>query len=213
MHAFFSGIRVAAFLLLVLLLVNPSSAFAVGFARVGTFGFIWEGLYTGARQSSMGSADMAGAQGPSGLFLNTALLPSTDGVEVEYGRSPFVNGIDIEILGAAVAWKGWRFGFSRQQMLMDPVIVRTAFAPEGTGEVIEATAGEAMQSTPQTQPKKLMQEGHYKEALEIYKKLVVDPAHLGAEAGEDLSAAKACMDQLGRPDGWDDLACGQGVAG
>ncbi len=70
----------------------------------------------------------------------------------------------------------------------------------------EAVAGEQLESTPETAPKKLMQQGHYKEALDIYKKLVVDPAHTGEEAGDDLSAALNCMNRLGRPDGWDELA-------
>ncbi|MDP6523491.1 MAG: MG2 domain-containing protein [Kiritimatiellia bacterium] len=70
----------------------------------------------------------------------------------------------------------------------------------------EANSGERLESTSDTAPKKLMQEGHYKEALDIYKKLVVDPAHTGAEAGDDLGAALQCMNQLGRPDGWDELA-------
>ena len=70
----------------------------------------------------------------------------------------------------------------------------------------EAVTGERLESTSETAPKKLMQEGHYKEALDIYRKLVVDPAHTGAEAGDDLNAAQQCMNQLGRPDGWDELA-------
>ncbi|MDX2475252.1 MAG: hypothetical protein QNL91_16265 [Candidatus Krumholzibacteria bacterium] len=133
--------RLVFLLPLVLLLISPSLSSAAGFAKVGTVGFSWEGLFNGARQTSMGSSDMAGAQGPAALFLNTAPLQLATAVEAEYGRAKFVSSADLEMLGVSVVWKGFRAGFSRQQLLMDPQLVRTAYEPDGTGETFESTAG------------------------------------------------------------------------
>jgi hypothetical protein len=132
--------RLVFILPLLLLLLSPSLTSAAGFAKVGVVGFWGEGLFNGAPQNSIGSADIAGAQGPAALFLNTAPLQRATAVEAEYGRAKFVSNTDLEVLGFSVVWKGFRAGYCRQQLLMDPQLVRTAYNPEGTGETFEASA-------------------------------------------------------------------------
>ena len=70
----------------------------------------------------------------------------------------------------------------------------------------EAAPGDQLTSTTSTAPKKLLRDGNYREALDIYEKLVVDPAHKGQEAADDLMAARQCMLELNRIDLWDELA-------
>ena len=70
----------------------------------------------------------------------------------------------------------------------------------------EAQEGEQLLATSKTAPQKLMLEGNYREALDVYEKLVVDPAHTGEAAARDLHAAPVCMHKLGRIDFWDELA-------
>ena len=70
----------------------------------------------------------------------------------------------------------------------------------------EAQEGEQLLATSKTAPQTLMREGNYREALDVYEKLVVDPAHTGEAAARDLHAARVCMQELGRIDFWDELA-------
>ncbi|MEM7393216.1 MAG: hypothetical protein AAF492_12800, partial [Verrucomicrobiota bacterium] len=90
--------------------------------------------------------------------------------------------------------------FTRVLIMTGVVALSNAFGSA------EAAQGEQLQSTSTTSPKKLQQAGNYKEALNIYEKLVVDPAHKGRAAADDLSAARDCMNRLNRIDLWDDLA-------
>ena len=125
------------FFSLLIFVGTPALTFGAGFARVLASNFSWEKDYSGTRQTSMGNADMAGAQGPSALLLNVAPLPSGTGLELEYGRTQFVNDVDIEVLGFATQWKGLRVGYSRLELVMDPFLVRTAYEPDGTGEYVD----------------------------------------------------------------------------
>lgn len=68
----------------------------------------------------------------------------------------------------------------------------------GAGELLEAQEGKA--------PQKLQAEGNFKEAYDIYARLVVDPAHGGKECAEDVLNALQCLQRLGQWPKWDDLA-------
>ncbi len=140
MRATPSGLFAAFALITALLLSSPSLTMAAGFVKVGTFGFNWEGIHNGSRQTAMGSADMAGAQGPSAILLNTAPLPTIDGVDVEYGRSKLYLDVDHETMGMSASWRGLQVNYVRAQLLTDPMLIRTAYQPEGTGEYFEMTS-------------------------------------------------------------------------
>jgi len=71
---------------------------------------------------------------------------------------------------------------------------------------VQVAAGENARVTGTSAPAKLKEEGNYKEALAIYRKLVVDPAHGGKDAAADLQAALQCLQRLNREAEWDALA-------
>jgi len=72
------------------------------------------------------------------------------------------------------------------------------------GEV-QAVAGENAVATASSAPAKLKAEGNYNEALVLYSKLIVDPAHGGKDAAQDLHAAVDCLRRLNRIAEWDAL--------
>jgi hypothetical protein len=135
-RGFFRMVRILLALSASLLLAAPG--LAAGFAKVGTFGFIYDGMFTGARQTALGQADVAGAFGATATQLNVAPLPEGDGVTASYDRNFFLADIDFEIWGAVVEARGLRLGYSRFRSFMDPQLVRTAYNPEGTGETFDA---------------------------------------------------------------------------
>ncbi len=71
---------------------------------------------------------------------------------------------------------------------------------------IEAAAGENVKATGTSAPSKLKDEGNFKEAFDMYRKLVVDPKHGGKNAATDLLNALQCLQRLNREAEWDDLA-------
>ncbi len=66
------------------------------------------------------------------------------------------------------------------------------------GQFITARRGEA--------PTKMQDEGNYREAFDVYKKLIVDADHTGKACRTDLDHAWDCLAALGRVDEWDTLA-------
>jgi hypothetical protein len=126
------------FLVPVLILLTAIPAFGAGFAKVGAFGYPYDGMFTGGRNTALGQADMAGAFGSEATQINTAPLPLDDGAEVSYSRNPFSSNTDQEVWGGAVDFRGLRLGFSRFVFSMDPQPVRTAYNPGGTGETFDA---------------------------------------------------------------------------
>ena len=84
------------------------------------------------------------------------------------------------------------------------VLAGTVMFANAFGQV-EATAGETAQATASSAPAKLKAEGNYNEALILYAKLIVDPAHGGKDAVQDLYAAVDCLRRLNRIAEWDDL--------
>jgi len=125
-------------LVTILIVLTAMPAFGAGFAKVGTFGYPYEGMFTGCRNTALGQADMAGAFGPAATQINTAPLPLDDGAEMSYSLNPFYSTIDQEVWGGAVDYRGLRLGFSQFVFSMDPQLVRTAYNPEGTGETFDA---------------------------------------------------------------------------
>lgn len=121
-----------------LILVSSSSAFGAGFVKVGTFAYTYDGIFTGARSNALGQADLAGAFGPGATQTNTAPLPLGGGVEASYERNQYVLGMDMAIWGGAAEYGGFRLGFSQLKFMVDPYEQRTAYQPEGTGEIVEA---------------------------------------------------------------------------
>ena len=78
-------------------------------------------------------------------------------------------------------------------------ITNNAGSAQGdTGDQLEVRDGNS--------PQKLQKDGNFKEAYEIYSKLLVDPAHGGEQAAKDVAAAHNCLSRLNRIAEWDALA-------
>ena len=92
-------------------------------------------------------------------------------------------------------------GYRTRVFVLTGVVMLT----NALGEV-QGSTGEQLTATDRSVPKKLKAEGNYKEALAIYRKLVVDPAHGGAHGAADIEATVACLKKLDRQDNWDALS-------
>lgn len=70
----------------------------------------------------------------------------------------------------------------------------------------QGAAGEQLEARKGVEPKKLQEDGNYKEAYEIYHKLLTDPGHGGAQGAIDVAAARDCLTRLKRIAEWDTFA-------
>jgi hypothetical protein len=130
--------RVAA-AVLVLLLLAPACAAAVGFAQVGTFAFRWDGLTAGIRAESLGNALGAAAAGPAAAWWNPGVA-TRDGrtaLAASYTRYdyPDLVGLDYSALAVAADHRNLRASFVQGRLEADSV--RLAYLPEGVGEFSE----------------------------------------------------------------------------
>ena len=115
---------------------GPASA--AGFARVGLFGFYWEGVYTGARETALGGADLAGAASPDAVLINPAPLSRGDGIAASFGKlEGFPPSTDVETWAVAADWKGWRLSACRSGYEIGYISERTAYNPEGTSVLVD----------------------------------------------------------------------------
>lgn len=113
------------------LLAGPAAG--AGFAAVGTH-ITWDTIYTGTRAEAMGQGDLACSTGPLAIFSQPAPLPEGQGSAAAYGRMSYTSFSDIHTTGVRVELGAFRLGFARQDVVSDPMSVRTAYNPEGTGE-------------------------------------------------------------------------------
>ncbi len=123
-------------LVICLVLALASPAAAAGFARVGTFSFTWEGIFTGGRLSTLGSSDLAD-RSPATLMVNPAPLSTGSGVGLSYDHADYFFDVDLNIYSGTAGWDNLRLNFAMQEFVIDDVLVRTAYNPEGTGETFD----------------------------------------------------------------------------
>jgi len=127
------------FLTLVALLL-PAASQAEQFEKVGTFGAQFLEIGTSARATGMGSAFTAVADGATSVFWNPAGLVEVRGNEFHLSQVEWPA--DINLSSAVLAFNPsvvpGTFGLSMRSLWLDPMIVRTAYVPEGTGETFDA---------------------------------------------------------------------------
>lgn len=70
---------------------------------------------------------------------------------------------------------------------------------------VEANPGEFVTAEHGKAPVSLQDEGNYREAYDIYYKLIVDANHTGEACATDLARARDCLHRLGRFQEWDEL--------
>jgi len=115
-----------------------SSALAQGgFAKVGTHVATWEALARDARSEALGGADLAVATGPLAALTNAAPVYESDRAEAAFGWYEYHFDSDVQNLACSVQAGRWRFGAIGTRWRMDPIPIRTAYDPEGTGETID----------------------------------------------------------------------------
>ncbi len=120
-----------------LLLVWPCIAHAAGFARIGFISFRHEPYYLGARNTGLGSADLATASGPMAILHNPAARQQGQTLQVGFDKSEWADGYDVTDWALAGEWKRFRLGLVRHENASRDNVIRMAYNPEGTGETFD----------------------------------------------------------------------------
>ncbi len=123
-----------------IMLVLPSAAEAVGFAKVGTFGAQFLKIGMSARATGMGSAFTAVADDATAALWNPGGLVNVR--ENEFHVSQVEWPADINLTTVILATNPRAFpgtiAFSARSLWLDPMPERTAYNPEGTGRTFDA---------------------------------------------------------------------------
>jgi hypothetical protein len=127
-------------ILTVLVLVLPAVASAAFFEKVGTFAGQFMQIGTTARAAGMGAAYTAVADDAASVFWNPAGLVNVRGSEFQLSHVDWPA--DIKLTSAVLAFKPRQipgsFAISVRSLWLDPMLVRTAYQPEGNGQTFDA---------------------------------------------------------------------------
>jgi hypothetical protein len=127
-------------ILTAILLALPVAAWAVGFAKVGTFGAQFLQIGVSARATGMGSAFTAVADDASSVFWNPGGLVNVR--RNEFHISHVQWAADTKLSTAILAFNPrsipGTLAFSARSFWLDPMLVRTAYNPEGNGQTFDA---------------------------------------------------------------------------
>lgn len=128
----------ATMLLACLLAVVPLVVQAEQFVRVGTFGGQFARIPVDARGEAMGLATTVNPTGAMAFWWNPAPLPESDRVVVAYTIRDWVADLEWRPLAVRASHGNVSFGAMWGQLRLDPMLVRTAYEPDGNGETFEA---------------------------------------------------------------------------
>jgi len=127
-------------ILTIIALVLPVAAHAEFFEKVGTFGAQFLEIGTTARATGMGSAFTAVADDASAVYWNPAGLVEVRGNEVLLSQVEWPA--DTNLSSAIMAFNPHimpgTFALSMRSLWLDPMLVRTAYEPEGNGQTFDA---------------------------------------------------------------------------
>jgi hypothetical protein len=127
-------------ILSVIMLVLPSAALAVGFAKVGTFDGQFLQIGVSARATGMGSAFTAVADDATSVFWNPGGLVNVRSNEFHVSHAQWPA--DTKLSGVILAFNPraipGTFAISARSFWLDPMPVRTAYNPEGNGQTFDA---------------------------------------------------------------------------
>jgi hypothetical protein len=127
-------------ILTVMVLVLPAVASAAFFEKVGTFAGQFMQIGTTARAAGMGAAYTAVADDAASVFWNPAGLVNVRGSEFQLSHVAWPA--DIKLTSAILAFKPRQipgsFALSVRSLWLDPMLVRTAYQPEGNGQTFDA---------------------------------------------------------------------------
>jgi hypothetical protein len=123
-------------LVLGILLLSLSSAFAGNSLKVGTAGATELLIPVGARSSAMGGAVVADAKGVESMYWNPAGLATLEGTEFALSHQPYIADIKVNWGALATNIEGFgSIGASVKVVSIGDIEETTVDHPEGTGNV------------------------------------------------------------------------------
>ncbi|MDH3890058.1 MAG: PorV/PorQ family protein [candidate division Zixibacteria bacterium] len=127
-------------LVLVILAVSLTSAYAGNSRRMGTAGAVELLIPIGSRGTAMGGAVVANVSGLESVFWNPAGLASLEGTEVMFTHQPYLADVDVNFGGVATFIDGFgTIGLSAKVVSIGDMEETTEDFPNGTGRVFSPT--------------------------------------------------------------------------
>ncbi len=127
-------------LLLVLLVLGLSSAYAGNESRVGTAGALELTIPYGSRGAAMGGAVLSTVTGVESMYWNPAGMASMEGTEVLFTHLPYFADIDVNYVGLASFVEGFgTIGLGAKVVTIGDMNETTEAFPDGTGRVFSPT--------------------------------------------------------------------------
>lgn len=130
----------ATLLLACLLAAIPVVVEAEQFARVGSYGGQFVRIPVDARGEAMGLATTVNPTGALAFWWNPAPLPESDRVVAAYTIRDWPADIHWQPLAVRASRGNLTFGAMWGRLRTDPMVVRTAYEPDGNGETFEASS-------------------------------------------------------------------------
>lgn len=129
-------------LLMAILLVLPVLASGEQFAKVGTFGGQFLKIGTSARGTGMGSAYTGVADDANSVFWNPGGLVNVVQSEVAINHVQWPADINLTTFVYATNPRSFpgTIALSARSLWLDPMLVRTAYEPDGNGQHFDAGA-------------------------------------------------------------------------
>jgi hypothetical protein len=129
-----------AIVLIVLLALAVSSAYAGNFKRIGTAGAQELLIPIGSRGSALGGAVIADVSGVESIFWNPAGLATLEGKQAMFTHLPYVADISVNFGGIAANFENIGvLAVSAKVVSIGDIEETTEAAPEGTGSVFNPT--------------------------------------------------------------------------
>lgn len=123
-----------AILLVVLLAVSLTSAYAGNSRRIGTAGATELLIPIGSRGTAMGGAVLSTTSGVESMYWNPAGLANMEGTEAMFTYLPYLADIDVNFVGAATYIEGFgTLGAGAKVVSIGDIEETTEDYPDGTG--------------------------------------------------------------------------------
>ncbi len=124
------------FLVLVLLVVSLSPAYAGSVRRIGTAGAQELRIPVGSRGTALGGAILADAKGVEAIYWNPAGLANLEGTEAMFSHQPYLAEININFVGVGTTIEGFgTIGATAKIVGIGDMEETTQDLPDGTGRI------------------------------------------------------------------------------
>ena len=131
-------------LIMVLLVLSLSTAYAGNEHRTGTAGAQELLIPIGSRGTAMGGSVLSTTSGVEAMYWNPAGLASLEGTEAMFSHLPYLADIDVNFAGIAKKIEGFgTIGFGAKVVSIGDIEETTIDEPDGTNRLkIDRTAAE-----------------------------------------------------------------------